>query len=680
LPPAKKVPGGACSNGWRYYSRLVDWAVALQAGIVKGEHKKETFGWLSSGAYFEVPGKSMSQNYGVLRVVRVRPPAGVTSGVQDKYPTGWLPQEGLVHVLTRRETAIGRALNNDIVLMDPTVSREHARLILEPGGWHLVNLTMQNVVRVNGRPVPSGGGQEVHPQDIVVIGSTMLQLIAPLNGGQGETKPVDTPSSRDISLLETHPLQLATRPADQSAGISLERGRQPIVDGHSASKALQSASPLPVPARPAASRAAPVLPVQPEPELAAQPWDEEEESVLGAGVTMQFALPQRLGPGARWLIAGVGVTILFISATVTIILNSLIGLSALAQNGVSSIMAALTIPLLPAIGINLLVNFMDRYEREPWFLRLAAFLWGAIIAIPFAFFIEQDIQNLLGPNTSEIVRNMFNGLNAGITEETVKGLGLLLLFFILRDEFDNVTDGIVYAALIGAGFAFVENFRYFASNSRDTLVFLIVGRVILGWLGHSTFTACFGAALGYVRHTRVRWKQILIPLLGYLVAVGLHSFYDFVDFQAGAAIRAAPNDSSVALFSLIAIIGDYIPPFLAQVGLLYILVKGLAHETAVIREFLASEVSNGVVMVNEYALLQNSFQRTREERRVLRKSGIRQWLRVKALYQTEIGLAFRKWHVKMGDKPKLGYLQPEDAYRQRIRRLRNEIRAADLKS
>jgi len=375
-----------------------------------------------------VPGKSMSQNYGVLRVVRVRPPAGVTSGVQDKYPTGWLPQEGLVHVLTRRETTIGRALNNDIVLMDPTVSREHARLILEPGGWHLVNLTTQNVVRVNGRPVPSGSGLVVSPQDIVILGSTMLQLIAPLTGVQGESKPVDTSLSGDIDQIETRPLQLATWSADQSADISLERGRQPIVDGHGASKALQSASLPPVPARPLSSRAAPVLPIQPEPELVAQPWDEEEESVLGAGVTMQFALPQRLGPGTRWLIAGVGVTILFISATVTIILNSLIGLSALAENGVSSIVAALTIPLLPAIGINLLVNFMDRYEREPWFLRLAAFLWGAIIAIPFAFFIEQDIQNLLGPNTSDIVRNMFDGLNAGVTEETVKGLGLLLLF------------------------------------------------------------------------------------------------------------------------------------------------------------------------------------------------------------------------------------------------------------
>ncbi len=267
-------------------------------------------------------------------------------------------------------------------------------------------------------------------------------------------------------------------------------------------------------------------------------------------------------------------------------------------------------------------------------------------------------------------------LNVGVTEETIKGLGLLLLFIILRDEFDNVTDGIVYGALIGAGFAMVENFSYFALNSKNFLVFLIVGRIILGWLGHSTFIACFGAALGYVRHTRVRWKQILIPLLGFLVAVGLHSFFDFVDFQASAAIRSAPYDSTVVTYELIAIIGNYIPPFLAQLGLLYILIKSLAHEAAIIREFLASEVSDGVVTVGEYALLQNSFNRTKEERRVMWKCGMRQWMRVKALYQTEIGLAFRKWHVHMGDKPKLGYIQPEDAYRRRIRNLRNEIRAA----
>ena len=114
--------------------------------------------------------------------------------------------------------------------------------------------------------------------------------------------------------------------------------------------------------------------------------------------------------------------------------------------------------------------------------------------------------------------------------------------------------------------------------------------------------------------------------------------------------------------------------------MLYILTRSLAHEAAVIREFLAVEVTSGIVMVDEYALLQNSFKRTKEERRVLWSRGIKQWMRVKALYQTEIGLAFRKWHVSMGDKPKLGYLQPEDAYRKRIRRLRSEIRMADLKA
>lgn len=575
----------------------------------------------------------MSQNYGVLRVVRVRTPANTT------HPSGFLPEEGLVHVLTRSETAIGRALNNDIVLLDPTVSREHARLILDQDGWHLINLTTQNIVRVNGQPVPSSASFSVQSQDIVILGNTMLQLIAP------------SPQLPAQSQLPTW-----------QQGAAMHNGRADLA--------------------PRAFSKTVALPVQSDPELVAQPWDEEAESVLGAGVTMKFALPQRMKLRTRWLIAAAGVSILFISAAITIVLNELIGLSALAQNGVSSVVTALTIPLVPAIGINLLVNFMDRYEREPWFLRLAAFLWGAIIAIPPAFFIEQKVdtilQNLLGSNTSDIVRSMLNGLNAGVTEETVKGLGLLLLFLVLRDEFDNVTDGIVYAALIGAGFAFVENFSYFAMNSKNTLVLLIVARVILGWLGHSTFTACFGAALGYVRHTRARWKQIAIPLLGYAIAVGLHSFYDFVDFQAASAIRTAPGDSSVALFSLLAIIGDYIPPFLAQVTLLYILVKGLAHEAAVIREFLAVEVSNGVVLVNEYPLLQNSFQRTKEERRVLRKSGVRQWLRVKALYQTEIGLAFRKWHVNMGDKPKLGYVQPEDAYRQRIQRLRDEITEEEM--
>ncbi len=604
----------------------------------------------------------MSQNYGVLRVVRVRPPANATADIQERYPSGWLPEEQLVHLITRSETSIGRALDNDIILMDPTASREHARLILDALGWRVVNLTMHNVVRVNGQPVSSGASSPLKSQDVLVLGSTMLQLIAPQHM---------TLSS--VNVQETK--HLSSSPGELSPAHHIGQQRMPDTNstqgnqnGHGKFPNFSTLQRVPLSP----------LPIQPEPEEIAQPWnDEDEENVLDAGITMQFALPQRMGTRTRWVIAGIGFAILMVSAIITIVLNSVIGLSSLALNGPSSIFAALTIPLIPALGINLLVNFIDRYEREPWFLRLAAFLWGAIIAIPPTLFIETNvqvlIQNVLGHDANIFLGPALLGLNAGITEETVKGLGLLLLFFVLRDEFDNVTDGIVYGSLIGAGFAMVENFSYFAQNSKDFLPFLIVGRIVLGWLSHSTFTVCFGVALGYVRHTKVRWRHFVIPLLGYLVAVALHSVFDFVDIYANAMVIASPNNPTVTFFSLVAVIGDYIPPFVAQIVLLYFLIKSLAHEVAVIREFLASEVSSGVVKVDEYALLQNSFQRTRQERRVLMQYGVKQWIRVQTLYQTEIGLAFRKWHVSMGDKPKLGYRQPEDAYRKRIKRLRYEI-------
>jgi len=615
-------------------------------------------------------GKDMKQNYGVLRIVRVRPPANATTHLAERYPSGWLPEERLVHLLTESETTIGRALNNDIILMDPTVSREHARLVFDDDGWHIVNLTERNVVRVNGHTVPYGGSLPMRSQDILILGSTMLQLLAPQETTGDEMSVADMTTEHlpsfqkngsSVYLDDGLPVQKQTRIERVKAKLQAAGALTPAVERREE-------------------------PVQSDPEMNAQAWDDEdEESLLGVGVTLQFALPQKMGRGTFWLIVGVGLAFLFVSTLTTFVLNSIIGFATLATpDGVSTLVAALVIPLVPALGINLLVNFIDRFEREPWFLRLAAFLWGAIIAIPFALLIERKIdgalQGLFGSTANDVIRSVLQGLNAGVTEETIKGLGLLLLFVILRDEFDNVTDGIVYGALIGAGFAMVENFRYFAQDFKSFSTFLIVYRIILGWLGHSTFTVCFGAALGYVRHTKVRWRQIVIPLVGYVCAVGLHSFFDFVDFQASAALNAAPHNSNVTLFSLLALIGDYIPPFLAQMFLLYILIKSLAHEAAVIREFLAIEVSHGVVKVDEYALLQNSFLRTRVERKVLWKSGWRQWLRVKALYQTEIGLAFRKWHVSMGDKPKLGYVQPEDAYRQRIKRLRNEILVEETKS
>jgi RsiW-degrading membrane proteinase PrsW (M82 family) len=537
----------------------------------------------------------------------MRPPVRTTKR-QEKDLVGILPEERLVHLLTRQETTIGRALSSDLILLDPTVSRVHARLVHDEHGWRIYNVAGQNTLYVNECAVSSGASSIVRPQDFLVLGNTVLQLVAPKYNGP--------------SALE-------------------ENGEliQHVMDLHPARK-LKA----------------------------------EEERLFKPETTLQSVLSRRSQLRTRRLVGGVGVLILLVSALVILILNNLLGISTLVQGSPLSILAILTIPIIPALGINLLVNFMDRFEREPWFLRLSAFLWGAIIAIPPTFLIEQYVDSLrpiiLGPHPDDIAHAIFAGLNAGITEETVKGLGLLLLFVVLRDEFDNVTDGIVYGALIGAGFAMVENFSYFSTHPKSLLV-LLIGRVVLGWLSHSTFTACFGAALGYIRHTRIKWQQIVIPLGGYIAAVGLHSVFDFVNFFATALVVNYPTNPGVLTSALIVSVGNYLPSFIAQMVIVYCLVKSLAHEASIIREFLAEEVSDGIVTVDEYALLQHVFLRRKIERHVLLQGHWRRWIQLRRLYQAEIKLAFWKWHESMGEK--LEDNQPEDPYRQRIQQLRREI-------
>src|SRR5665811_423001 len=49
---------------------------------------------------------------------------------------------------------------------------------------------------------------------------------------------------------------------------------------------------------------------------------------------------------------------------------------------------------------------------------------------------------------------------APITEEGAKGLFVLLLLWARRHELDGILDGIVYAGMVGVGFAFTENILY----------------------------------------------------------------------------------------------------------------------------------------------------------------------------------------------------------------------------
>ena len=104
--------------------------------------------------------------------------------------------------------------------------------------------------------------------------------------------------------------------------------------------------------------------------------------------------------------------------------------------------------------------------------------------------------------------------------------------------------------------------------------------------GHSTFTALFGAGLGLARETRDRRIRLLAPLSGFGAAVLLHAFFDFVDFQADAAIHPPHVSETTVSVAIVAVLLNYIPLFAAQAWLVRVLLRALAREAAIVREYL----------------------------------------------------------------------------------------------
>ena len=148
----------------------------------------------------------------------------------------------------------------------------------------------------------------------------------------------------------------------------------------------------------------------------------------------------------------------------------------------------------------------------------SAFLWGGCIAtglaLPFntAFLHFADVWvrghpqlgQVLGPDAALLLAAP---ISAPIVEEISKALGVALIFWLMRAEFDNMRDGIVYGGLVGLGFNWFEAALYVAQGYAEYGVApygaeLGARYALFGFGGHALFTALFGAFLGLGLQTR----------------------------------------------------------------------------------------------------------------------------------------------------------------------------------
>ncbi|MFG1626338.1 PrsW family intramembrane metalloprotease [Kribbella sp. NPDC049227] len=213
------------------------------------------------------------------------------------------------------------------------------------------------------------------------------------------------------------------------------------------------------------------------------------------------------------------------------------------------------VPVIPVIALYL---WLDRYEPEPTKYILFALCWGAFIATLAAIFINTEVSNLLEETGSGGNRSAV--FVAPPVEEFAKGSVILLLALVRRKEFDGIIDGLVYAGMVGVGFAFTENILYYGrifnqlseeagsdAGLRGAFVLFVI-RGLISPFAHPLFTSFTAIGIGVAIRHRSTAVRYLAPIVGYLAAVLAHGLWN-----GGASWAGGGGFITVYLFLMVPI-------------------------------------------------------------------------------------------------------------------------------
>jgi RsiW-degrading membrane proteinase PrsW (M82 family) len=301
-------------------------------------------------------------------------------------------------------------------------------------------------------------------------------------------------------------------------------------------------------------------------------------------------------------------------------MSTLVNLLAL---GVCIVLAA-----VPTLVYVLVLWFADRYEKEPLRLLIITFLWGAVPAAVLSFFTEGAFEGLtegLSPGLSAFVGVTFV---APLVEETFKGLAVLGVFLLARNEFDGLLDGIIYGAIVGFGFAMSENVLYFMRAWTRSgfwgLSFSVFGRAIVFGLNHAMYTSFTGIGFGLARYTKSGPKGLLWVLGGLALAMMAHFAHN--------ASAGFPYGCLLSVFL------DWGGVFVVLVAI----ALAWRRERAWMTQELAEEVQAGVLSAEQYETIISRRNRYRQQWRALGEAGVWRTRLWGTLAHTATELAFKR--------------------------------------
>lgn len=224
-----------------------------------------------------------------------------------------------------------------------------------------------------------------------------------------------------------------------------------------------------------------------------------------------------------------------------------------AQIGVGMLMPLMALVYLTLFACAAAVGWMvvryDLYDKEPWYIALAAIALGVgVMALMGP--LEMFTYHLVGERGTFSVRL---ALIAATHEELGKLAVVVFIALTLRGVFNDPADGLIYGSLAGLGAAVEESVGVLRATSAGFDTGLLPGAEVVRLVGHAIMGGITGYGVGlFVGRHPTRW----IVLLGCVLAsIMLHFLWDLVAIEQTQALSWHSLAAVVIMIAGLALFG-----------------------------------------------------------------------------------------------------------------------------
>jgi RsiW-degrading membrane proteinase PrsW (M82 family) len=323
------------------------------------------------------------------------------------------------------------------------------------------------------------------------------------------------------------------------------------------------------------------------------------------------------------------------AAMIALVLGLIVLLLIGIETGPVALLVGMICACLPVPLYVMLLLWIDRYEAEPPWMLATAFFWGALVAVFIAFVLNTANEIAVSILTNANVAEKFGPvISAPLVEESAKATILFVFFFFKKDEFDGIIDGIVYAGMVGLGFAMSENIQYYGKALQGgSLPFVLILRGMIAPFSHPLFTSMTGIGLGWSRQSDNGFIKITMPVLGLMLAMLMHGIWN------GSATLGGGLGFILAYCLVMG------PVFIITLMVIFF---ALRREGRIVRQFLYADCQGGVFDPQEYEKLCSVHGRMSLSWNALTTGGFGGWRTRMRCNQIASELAFHRSRVARG--------------------------------